>query len=185
MPYLPEEVHSVLKEHFFFPEKNLFGSVATVQNTFPRIRTMRIYDIDKKGCPVLLTHVASNKWQEFIHNPCVAISMVSETKLVQILVQGKLQLDTPLSSQDKAKSYWVLVRPDVKKIYDPAHAVGVFFDTLNDLSIPNDPPETFGIACVIPEFWEILHLDPEYTHSSRCQLLLKQGAWKKQRIHVG
>ena len=183
--YLPTEVDLALKEKFFFPERHLFGAVATIQKSYPCVRTMRIYDINKEGCPVLLTHVASNKWKEFADHPYVSINMVSENKLVQMIVRGMLQLDTPNSAFDKAKRYWNMVRPDVKKIYDPAHTVGDLFCKANVLNIPQEIPDTFGIACVIPEFWELLLLDSEYTNSLRYQFHLANSKWQKQRVHVG
>lgn len=77
-PYLPIELVELFKDHFAYPEKPLFGSVATIQNNSPRIRTMRIYEFNQDGCPILLTHTRSNKWKEFIKHPHVSINIVSE-----------------------------------------------------------------------------------------------------------
>lgn len=183
MSYLPIELSLALKEHFFFPEKPLFGAVATVQQHTPRIRTMRIYEIDGEGCPILLTHVASNKWKEFQESPQACINVVSENKLVQLIVQGHLQLKS--AQNDKALHYWNLVRPDVKKIYDPKHTVGAPFSQAEVLTIPESVPESFGMARLLPEFWELLLLASDYPNSERYQFKWRENRWQKQRIHVG
>lgn len=184
-PYLPIELAELFKDHFAYPEKPLFGSVATIQNHSPRIRTMRIYEFNQAGCPILLTHTESNKWKEFINHPQTSINIVSETKLLQIIVSGHIVLDTSESAYEIAKRYWNMVRSDVKKIYDPKHKIEKTYYESDDLTIPQEPPNTFGIACVIPSFWEALHLESEYTKSHRYQFHLKEGSWQKQRIHVG
>lgn len=181
---LPPELDVVLKEQFSFPEKHLYGSVATIGNNHPRIRTMRIYAINH-GCLILITHVESNKWKELVHHPYLSINMVSENKLTQLIAFGSVILDTPKSASNMAKQYWNMLREDVKKIYDPRHAMGKSFCEVNNLAIPQDVPDTFGIASLNPSFWEILHLDSEYTKSRRYQFQVKNGAWQKQRINVG
>lgn len=183
--YLPIELAELFKEHFDYPEKLLFGSVATIQNNYPRIRTMRIYEFNQDGCPILLTHTKSNKWKDFINHRQVSINIVSEGKLLQIIVSGHLVLDTSESAYETAKRYWNMVRSDVKKIYDPNHKIEEVYCESGNLIISEEPPNTFGIACVLPSFWEVLHLESEYTKSRRHQFHLKEGSWKKQRIHVG
>lgn len=183
--YLPTELVELFKEHFSFPDKPLFGSVATIQNQHPCIRTMRIYELNHEGCPILLTHTGSNKWKEFVNHPQVSINIVSENKLLQIIVSGHLLLDTSESACEAAKRYWSMVRSDVKKIYDPAHKIEEIHFEASDLTIPQEVPDTFGIACVVPNFWETLHLENEYIKSHRYQFHLKEGSWQKQRIHVG
>jgi hypothetical protein len=59
----------LFKEHFSFPDKPLFASVATLQNQHPHIRTMRIYEFNQEGCPILLTHTGSNKQKDFLNHP--------------------------------------------------------------------------------------------------------------------
>jgi len=184
-PYLPVELAELFKDHFAYPEKPLFGSVATTQNQSPRIRTMRIYEFNQDGCPILLTHTESNKWKEFRNHPQVSINIVSESKLLQIIISGHLILDTSKSACEIAKRYWKMVRLDVKKIYDPHHKIEEAYFESDDLLIPQELPNTFGIAHVIPDFWEALHLESEYTKSRRYQFHLKEGSWQKQRIHVG
>jgi hypothetical protein len=78
-----------------------------------------------------------------------------------------------------------MVRPDVKKIYDPKHMIGDVFSKIDTLQIPKSVPDIFGIACVVPAFWELLYLDSEYTNSHRYQFHLKNGQWQKLRINVG
>lgn len=116
----------------------------------------------------------------------VSINFVYESKLLQIIVSGRLLLlDTSESAYENAKRYWSLVRSDVKKKYDPAHKIGnVSFET-NDSSIPIEPPNTFGMVCVIQNFWEALQLEDEYAKSQRYQFHLNGGSWRKRRIHVG
>jgi hypothetical protein len=104
---------------------------------------------------------------------------------LQIIVFGTLLLDTPTSSYEKSKHYWNRVRPDVKKIYDPLHKVGEVYSEEPHLVISQEVPDTFGMACLVPTFWETLHLENEYTKSHRYQFSLKDGSWQKQRIHVG
>lgn len=94
-------------------------------------------------------------------------------------------LDTSESASETANRYWNMVRSDVKKIYDPKHKIEEAYFESDDLVIPQETPNTFGIACVVPSFWEALHLDSEYTKSRRYQFNLKEGSWQKQRIHVG
>lgn len=183
--YLPRELVELFKDHFSFPDKPLFGSVATIQNLHPRIRMMRIYEFNPEGCPILLTHTGSNKWKEFINHPQISINIVSESKLLQIIVSGHLLLDTSESACEKAKRYWNMVRQDVKKIYDPTHKTEEVYVEPKDLTIPQAAPNTFGMVCVVPNFWETLHLESEYAKSYRYQFHLKDGFWQKQRIHVG
>lgn len=183
--YLPTELAELFKEHFSFPDKPLFGSVATLQNQYPRIRTMRIYEFNQEGCPILLTHTGSNKWKDFLNQPQVSINIVSESKLQQIIVSGHLLLDTPKSAYDKAQRYWNMVRSDVKKIYDPAHRIEETYIESNELTVPQEAPNTFGIVSVIPNFWETLQLENEYVKSHRYQFHFKEDFWQKQRIHVG
>jgi hypothetical protein len=184
-PYLPIELAELFKDHFAYPEKLLFGSVATIHNNCPRIRTMRIYEFNQDGCPILLTHTRSNKWKDFINHPQASINIVSESKLLQIIASGHLVLDTSESAYETAKRYWNMVRSDVKKIYDPRHKIEEAYCETDDLIIPEKLLNTFGIACVVPSFWETLHLESEYTKSHRYQFHLKEGSWQKQRIHVG
>ena len=66
------------------------------------------------GCPVLLTHIASSKWKEFSGCPYASICMVSESKLVQLVVRGKLTLETGRQML-KSGAYWERVRPDVRR----------------------------------------------------------------------
>ena len=183
--YLPTEIVELFKDNFSFPDKPLFGSVATIQNQYPCVRTMRIYEFNQEGCPILLTHTGSNKWKAFLNHPQVSISIVSESKLLQIIVSGHLILDTLESACDKAQRYWSFVRSDVKKIYDPAHNIGEAYFEPNELAISQDAPNTFGIVCVIPNFWETLQLENDYVKSHRYQFHLKEDYWQKQCIHVG
>ncbi len=184
--YLPKELAELLKDRFSFPDKPLFGAVATIQGGQPRVRTMRIYEFNQEGCPILLTHTGSGKWQEFLSQQQVSINIVSDNKLLQIIVSGRLLLETAESAPEKAKQYWNMVRADVRKIYDPNHKVGeAYHNEKVDLTIPNEAPNSFGIAYVVPTFWELLQLESEYTHSRRYQFHLKEGSWQKQRIHVG
>lgn len=183
--HVPRELVELFRDHFSFPTKPLFGSVATIHNQQPRVRTMRIYEFSGDGCPVLLTHTGSNKWSEFVKHPLVSISFVSDSKLLQIIVSGRLVLETADSARADAARYWNMVRADVKKIYDPAHKIEQTYVEPMDLSVPKSPPSTFGIACVIPHFWEALQLQDEYVNSHRYQFILKDNDWQKQRIHVG
>ncbi|MBS4168991.1 hypothetical protein [Parachlamydia sp. AcF125] len=183
--YLPIELVELFKDLFAYPEKPLFGSVATIQNHCPRIRTMRIYEFNQDGCPILLTHTGSNKWKEFVNQPQIFINIVNESKLLQIIVSVQLVLDTSESAYETAKRYWNMVRSDVKKIYDLKHKIEEAYCEFDDLIIPEETPNTFRIACAVPSFWEALHLESEYTKSHRYQFYLKEGSWLKQRIHVG
>lgn len=146
---------------------------------------MRIYEFNQDGCPILLTHTGSNKWKEFVNHPQVSINIVNESKLLQIIVSGRLVLDTSESACELSKRYWNMVRSDVKKIYDPKHRIEEAYYESDDLAILQEIPNTFGIARVVPGFWETLHLENEYTKSHRYQFCLKEGSWQKQRIHVG
>lgn len=183
--YLPLELVELFKDHFGYPEKPLFGSVATIHNHYPRIRTMRIYEFNQDGCLILLTHTGSNKWKEFMNHPQVSINIVSESKLLQIIVSGYLVLDTSESAYEAAKRYWNMVRADVKKIYDPTYKIEKVYSETDDLTISQEAPHTFGIAYVVPDFWEALHLENDYPKSHRYQFHLKEDSWQKQRIHVG
>jgi len=183
--YLPHELAKLFTKHFSFPENPLFGSVATIKNDFPRIRTMRIYEFDKKGCPILLTHTGSNKWKEFSQHRQVSVNIVSESKLLQVTVSGHLTLATTETDFEAAKHYWSMIRPDVKKIYDSRHKVGEAYSELSDLAISQEPPKTFGMAYIIPSFWETLHLEDEYAKSCRYQYRLNENTWERQRIQVG
>lgn len=182
--YLPIELVELFKDHFSFPEKPLFGSVSSIYEDHPRIRTMRIYEFNQDGCPILLTHTGSNKWKEFMNQPQLSMNIVSESKLLQIIVSGSLFLDTSKSACEIAQQYWNMVRSDVKKIYDPSHKIqGIYSDS--ELTISQEVPNTFGIVRVVPTFWETLHLESEYTKSHRYQFRLEEGSWQKQRVHVG
>lgn len=187
--YLPKEVSIVFEEYFGFPKQPLFGVVATIcmdnGMTVPQVRTMRIYDFDQDGCPILLTHVLSHKWQELINHPYLSINMVSDNKLTQVIVCGKVQLDTPQTAPERAKRYWSLIRPDVKKIYCQDYAIGQAYRETQNLTIPLDAPNSLGIARLSPNFWEILKLNPEYVESNRNQFHLNNGEWQGRRIHVG
>jgi len=185
MSYLPSELHTALQEHFSFPSKHIFGSVATYDHASPHIRMMRIYDIDKEGAIVLLTHVNSGKWREFTHHPYVAINLVSENKLVQMITRGPLQLLTPQHNAKQLQPYWDMIRPDVKRIYHPDYQVSAPFTPTHHLSIPQELPITLGIARLVPDFWELLVLDSDYVNSQRYQFRKKEGQWQKQRITVG
>jgi pyridoxine/pyridoxamine 5'-phosphate oxidase len=185
MLYLPAEIGLAFKQQFSFPQGYLFGSVATLSECHPRVRMMRIYDFNHDGCPVLLTHTRSNKWKDFVNHAHVSINIVSENKLMQIIVFGALQLDTSLSAPAKARHYWNMVRPDVKKIYDSGHAIEEVYCGMKDLTIPQEAPDTFGMVCITPSFWEILHLDSDYTKSCRYQYHFTNGTWQKQRFNVG
>ncbi len=182
---LPAEVGLALREEFSFPVKHLFGAVATVRDNHPSVRTMRIYEVTPQGWPVLVTHTGSNKWKEFVQHPHASINLVSENKLVQLIVFGALRLDTIGSGFDRVNPYWKMVRPDVKKIYDPAYTLRDVYSEVEGLTIPRDAPDTFGVVHVIPSFWEVLHLGSEYTRSHRYQFHLSNGKWQKQRVPVG
>lgn len=65
------------------------------------------------------------------------------------------------------------------------HRIEEVYYESDSLTIPQEAPNTFGIACEIPTFWETLYLESEYTKSHRHQFHLKDGRWQKQRIHVG
>lgn len=112
--YLPRELVELFKDHFSFLDKPLFGSVATIQNLHPHSHDA-YYEFNPEGCPILLTYIRSNKWKEFINHPQTSINIVSESNLLQIIVSGHLLLDTSESACGKAKRYWNMVRPDVKK----------------------------------------------------------------------
>jgi hypothetical protein len=146
---------------------------------------MRIYEFNQEGCPILLTHTKSNKWTEFLNHPEISINMVSESRLVQIIVSGHLVVDTLESNDQAANQYWNRVRSDVKKIYDPRHRIEEVYFESDELIASEKTPDTFGVARLVPSFWETLHLDSEYTKSHRYQFFLKEGCWQKQRIHVG
>jgi len=130
---------------------------------------MRIYEFNQEGCSIFLTHTGSNKWKAFLNHPQVSISIISESKLLQIIVSGHLLFDTSESACEKAQRYWSMMRSDVKKIYDPVHKIGEVYFEPNDLAIPHNAPNTFGIVCVVPNFWETLELENEYVKSHRCQ----------------
>lgn len=179
------EIAQVFQKHFLFPHKPLFGAVATVCGDQPRVRTMRVYDFDQDGSLILTTHTDSNKWKDFTSTPKVSVVFVTENHQVQVIVNGNLRLETATSADTAIKEYWDQVRTDVKKIYDPHYVVGGVYQKGAQLCVPPTPPSTFGVASVIPTFWEILHLDSEYTHSQRYQFSLCQGNWQKQRVQVG
>jgi hypothetical protein len=74
----------------------------------------------------------------------------------------------------------------VRKVnYDIKHKIEEAYCESDDLTIPQEIPNTFGIACVIPTFWEVLHLENEYTKSHRYQFHFNKDSWQKQRIHIG
>jgi pyridoxine/pyridoxamine 5'-phosphate oxidase len=181
--FLPLEVEKSLNS--LYKDGFLFGVVASSQGTAPNIRMMRIYAVNEEGCPILLTHMHSQKWKEFSKHPHVAVCMVSEDRLLQVLVRGSVELSTIQSAPDQAKHYWSLVRADVKKIYDPAHLVGEPYAPFPALKSPIEVPESFGILCIRPTFWEILSVNTEYTESHRIRFELKEGMWQKHRIFVG
>lgn len=183
--YLPPELAELFKDQFSFPDKPLFGSVASIHNHSPRVRTMRIYEFNQEGCLILTTHTGSNKWKEFVSNPQVSINIVSENKLLQIIVSGHLLLNTAESKPEMAQRYWGMLRPDVKKIYDPKCKIKEDYSEPDELIIPQEVPHAFGIVCVVPAFWETLHLESEYLNSHRYQFHLKEDSWQKQRVHIG
>jgi len=186
---VPFLILTTLKEKFAFPKQPLFGAVSTINMEgpilIPHVRIMRIYDFTEEGQLILLTHTESHKWSEFSHHPHISIAMVSENKLTQIIVNGKLELATIGTSREQAKHYWTMVRPDVKKIYDPSHKIGGPYQNASALQTPSIVPETFGIARITPSFFEILHLDSNYVESDRTQFQLKEGLWHRQRVAVG
>lgn len=182
MKYLPHEIDNILKTVFNFPNSFLFGTVASVEGSAPKLRTMRIYALDAAGCPILLTHTQSAKWKEFQNNTHICICFLNENKTFQILLRGKVILET---SSEHRQEYWNLVRSDVKKIYDSRYVLNAPYQPLGPLTILKEPPETFGIAKVMPSFWEVIEFKADYVESPRYQFSINQGDWEKQRIHVG
>lgn len=185
MRYLPAEIQTTLKQRFYFPEQPLFGTVATLKANAPQVRTMRVYDVDSHGSPILLTHTGSNKWEEWMRASSVAICMVSGDKLTQIVVRGEVILTTPAEVREQAQFYWDKVRSDVKKIYDPAYAVGELYRSVPLLKILERPSPTFGMVRILPSFWELLELDQEYVESKRYQFHVQGAAWECKRLNVG
>jgi hypothetical protein len=181
---LPAEIKIIFKEQFSFPERMLFGSVATLKAGEPNIRFMRIYDINHEGCLILLTHTDSHKWKEFKKAPSVSVALLSENKQAQIIVRGAVKLDNPHTTPNAARKYWPLVRLDVKKIYDPSHLVEQPYSE-QKLQVPDQAPITFGIATLVPTFWEVLELTLDYTSSVRTQFRYEDGVWQKKRVNVG
>lgn len=182
--YLPFEIEEALDENFSFPKQPLFGSVATMNDQHPRVRTMRIYAFNREGSLILLTDVRSNKWKEFATNPRVAISFLNDNKLFQVIVHGSVHLFTA-ESFEQANEYWNMMRTDVKKSYDLAHIPEVLYHESHHLSATNEAPTTFGIVQVVPSFWEVLDLDREYTDCFRYQFHLNGNVWQKLRVNVG
>jgi pyridoxine/pyridoxamine 5'-phosphate oxidase len=182
---LPTELAEVFQKQFSFPQKPLFGAVATHQATQPGIRTMRIYDFDREGCPILTTHTGSKKWGEFVSHPHVSIVLVSENQLVQVIVSGKLRLDTIHTARELATHYWDRVRPDVKKVYDASYRTGDDYQEIGPLFAPVDVPTSFGIVSVMPSFWELLHLESDYPLSQRYQFHRQGEGWAKRRVNLG
>jgi|GEM_PF-2849901 len=178
-------VNSILSKDFNFPNQPIFGAVSSVLMynglAIPHVRLMRIYDIDENGSPVLITHTGSHKWQEFASHPYISVVIVSDNKLRQLVVNGRLEL----SKREKAQEYWFSVRADVRKIYDPSYQIEGVYEACAHLKAPMDVPDTFGVVTLIPEFWEVLELSDDYLESNRVHFQWQAGKWDEQRVAVG
>jgi hypothetical protein len=81
-------------------------------------------------------------------------------------------------SQESSAILEYLARADVKKIYDSAHKTEEIYFESNELTVPQEAPNTFGVVCIIPNFWETLQLENEYVKSHRYQFHLKEDFGK-------
>jgi hypothetical protein len=44
----------------------------------------------------------------------------------------------------------------LQKIYDPAHKIEEIYFESNELTVPQEAANTFGVVCIVPNFWETL-----------------------------
>ncbi len=181
----PPDIIRLFEEKFHFPKNPLFGSVATAKKGGMNCRTMRIYDLDEKGRLILLSHTEANKWRELSANPEVAICIVSEDKLTQLIASGRAVLETKKQAPEKAAHYWSWIREDVKNLYDPAYAPDQTYSEHFPLEAPQEVPESSGIITIQPDFWESLELVVPYTESRRFHYNLSPSGWTKSRINLG
>jgi pyridoxine/pyridoxamine 5'-phosphate oxidase len=168
MDQLPDWVKTCLASWFSYPGGELFCQVSTVGQGIPHIRTMLLYDITQTGHFVFLSRVNTQKWQDLIKNPSVALHALSLEK-GQIIIQGTATLKTVHNDPPFCQAYWHKMMPEAQKIYrqDSLH--------LADYSII---PESFGGFIVVPSFFDVLELKSnDYTKSCRLQFRLKNGKW--------
>lgn len=165
----PQEIQCALREKFHFPTDILAGVVSTNGKEGISSRMMRVYDIDEKGCPILLTHTGTKKWEEIKNSPSVSLCFVSEDKLFQVLLRGSANL---VASREEASPYWETIRPDVQDYY------------LKGATTDHAIPDTLGVIKIEPTFWETLELVIPYSESVRFQFLPSPSGWVKKQVPI-
>lgn len=182
---LPNDIENSIRQDFHFPEKMVFGQIATQAENCPRVRTVRLYGIEEDKGLVFATHTASRKWNELKHNPNMAVCFLHPEYQIQLRAECTVSLLNFSLEPHLAENCWKMIGKNVKKIYDDYGTSDFSYKNQQPLEAPKDIPDCFGLIIAVPYIWEYLSIDPDYPNSIR--YLYTQDAdknWERKRSAV-
>ncbi|MGQ3888563.1 pyridoxamine 5'-phosphate oxidase family protein [Legionella sp. CNM-1927-20] len=166
---LVQNIRYLLQSWFDFPNSKLFCQVATVDNGYPHVRTMDLYDFTDKGSLIFLTKTGSRKWNDLEKNSNVAVCLLN-LEVGQIIVEGSVLLQTSANNLAMATLYW--------RNYLPKYWQNFYLSHSSQDNLSKEIPSSFGIIKIIPHAWEILEINTEdFLKGSRKRFTLKENTW--------
>jgi pyridoxine/pyridoxamine 5'-phosphate oxidase len=107
---LPIDIEHSLLQDFHFPGIKVFCQMATQSENLPRVRTVRLYGIEKEGL-IFITRTTSKKWNALKNNPFLSICFLHPDAQIQLRAECKASLfNYPLTNRVNLEKYWGLVR---------------------------------------------------------------------------
>ncbi len=107
----------ILKTYFNFPSKAVFAQVATLSETGPNIRTMRLWEANQNGDLLFLPALDTNKCSEILVNSHVALCFYL-SEIGQLTVWGDAQIFSMPEHNQKLLPYWRNLPSETRYIYE-------------------------------------------------------------------
>lgn len=167
------ELINYIEKHIKTGTNPIFAQVATISkaNT-PQIRTMLLAEVTVKNEIIFYSNTESKKWENLTTNQEISICLYNHFDLTQVIIKGIASLRSLKNYPQFAQQRWVMLSPDVQKIYFP------------DRAETNFAPENFGIISVNPKFWEFLQVQTPYYKSEKIIFEKVGSNWVQSRADV-
>lgn len=180
---LPDDIKNSLEQDFHFLENILFCQMATQSSNKPQVRTVRLYGIENNLGLVFITRNTSKKWTALKSNQHAAICFLHPKYQIQLIADCRVDLLNKSSAPELSEKYWNRMREDVKKIYHDDYASNTEYKKEQNLNIPKEIPNSFGLIVAVPYAWEYLFVESNYPDSKR-YIYTKNpnGYWEKERL---
>lgn len=131
-----------------------YPSLASIEEKFPIQRTVVLRDTTEDFELIIYTDERSNKISQFEINPKASLLFYHPKKLLQVKVQGKMNI---IKSGKEYEDYWSRVQGKSQKDFTTKKPPGTPMDNPDQLEYKEDEHH-FCLLKLVPEHMEFLQL---------------------------